>query len=198
VTTVLSSFATVADLSGRLGVATPASPSTLFTQMTNALSDASDELRGVIGQAISAGSSTVTIRATPGGYVRLPAVPATAVASVLHAGEAVDYWRQVDSATLLVPSCYGRTLTITYSHGWTVIPGELVKWACVLAAASLAAAQSGNLGLSGGLSSVGVDDGRVTWATNAGEQGGGVTLPERVAMRLRATYGAPAITVEHR
>ena len=196
--TTLTPFATVADLAGRLGVAVPTGGSAAYTQMDAALEDASNDLRGVIGQAINFGSSTVSVRATPGGYVRLPAVPAVEVESVLHDGEAVGWYRLVDSATLLVPSDYGRTLTVTYSHGWQTIPGELVKWACVLAAASIAAAKSGNLGLAGGLSSVGVDDARASWATNVGEQGEGVSLPGRVAERLRATYGAPAITVEHR
>lgn len=215
--TVLSSLATVADLSARLGVAAPTPASVAFIQMQAALDDASGDLRGVIGQALNQGTSTVTVRATPGGYVRLPAVPATAITSVLHHGVAVWY-RQVDSATLFVPvhsidprlaydlnlpmppmpDHYGWTLSITYTHGWAVIPAELVKWTCVMAAASLAAAKSGNLGLAGGLSSVGVDDARATWATNVGEQGEGITIPVRVADRLRASYGTPSITVEYR
>lgn len=196
--TTLTALATAADLAARLGIATPATGSVALAQMNAALSDASDEIRGAVGQAINAGTSTVTVRSTPGGYIRLPAAPATAVTSVLYDGEAVPWYRLVDSATLYVPSDYARTLTVTYSHGWTTIPGELVKWTCVLAAASLAAAKSGNLGLAGGLSSIAVDDGRATWATNAGEQGEGVSLPPRIAARLRATYGTPAITVEHR
>ena len=196
--TTLLPLATVADLAGRLGTTAPTDGTPAHTQMQTALADASDDLRGVIGQAITYGTSTVEVRATPGGYVRLPAVPAVEITSVLDGGVAVDYWRQVDTATLLVPSRYGRTITVTYSHGWQTIPGELVRWTCVLAAAYLAAARSGNLGLSGGLSSVGVDDARASWATNVGEQGEGVSLPPRVEARLRATYGAPAITLEHR
>ncbi|MGV8973366.1 MAG: hypothetical protein ACOH10_13675 [Rhodoglobus sp.] len=196
-TIVLTALATVADLSGRLGVVPPSNPSVAYTQMSLALEDASSDLRGAIGQALNFGTSTVSVWATPDGYVRLPAVPAITITLVLDEGVAVDY-RKVDSATLYVPSGYARMLDVTYTHGWATIPGELVKWTCVLAAASLAAAQTGNLGMSGGLSSVGVDDARATWATNAGEQGEGVSLPERVAERLRATYGAPMISLEYR
>lgn len=190
-------FATVADLSAALGITAPADGTTAYEQMTDALADASDDLRDIIGQAINQGTSTVKVMASPGGFVRLPAVPVVSVASVTFDGAAVDY-ELIDAATLSVPVCRSVQVTVTYTHGWAVVPGVLRKWCKVLAAAAIAAAKSGNLGLAGGLASVGVDDGRVTWATGAGENGGGVSLPDAVALRLKATYGSPSITVEHR
>lgn len=196
--TTLTPFATVADLSAALGITAPVDGTPAYAQMVDALADASDDLRDIIGQAINQGTSTVKVMASPGGLVRLPAVPVVEVASVTDAeGGAVEF-ELIDAATLSVPVCRSVQVTVTYTHGWAVVPGTLRKWCKVLAAAAIAAAKSGNLGLAGGLASVGVDDGRVTWATGAGENGGGVSLPEAVALRLRATYGSPSITVEHR
>lgn len=193
--TVLTPFATVADLAAAMGVAAPAVGSVSYLQMLDALSDASDDLRDVVGQAINTGTSVVTVWAKPGGVVRLPAVPIVSVASVLTDGEAVEY-EILDSSSLSVVTSAPRKLTITYTHGWQVVPGIFRKWCKVLAAASLAAAKSGNLGLSGGLAGVSVDDGKVSWATAVGENGGGVSLPDPVALRLRANYGSPYVTLE--
>jgi hypothetical protein len=197
VATDLTPFATVADLSAALGIAAPAPGSVAYLQMLDALSDASDELRDITGQSINYGTSTVKVVASPGGIVRLSAVPAVVVESVTVDGVAVDY-EQLDSASLLVPTCNSALVSVTYTHGWYPVPGVLRKWCKVLAAASIAAAKTGNLGLAGGIASVAVDDGRVTWATGAGENGTGVAIPDAVAVKLRATYGSPSITLEHR
>jgi hypothetical protein len=197
VATYLTPFATVAELSSALGLESPAYGSVASLQMIDALSDASDDLRDITGQSINQGTSTVKALASPGGIVRLPAVPAVSVASVTVDGEAVEY-EQIDSASLLVPACSSVFVSVTYTHGWVTVPGVLRKWCKVLAAASIAAAKTGNLGLAGGIASVAVDDGRVTWATGASENGTGVAIPDAVAVKLRATYGSPAITLEHR
>lgn len=193
--TALTPFATVADLAAALGVAAPALGSVSYSQMFDALSDASDDLRDIVGQAINSGTSTVTVWAKPGGIVRLPAAPIVSVASVLADGDPVEF-EVLDSSSLSVVTSAPLKLTVTYTHGWLVVPGIFRKWCKVLAAASLAAAKSGNLGLSGGLAGVSVDDGRVSWANAAGENGGGVSLPESVALRLRANYGSPYVTLE--
>lgn len=195
--TDLTPFATVADLSAALGITAPTEGSVPYLQMLDALSDASDELRDITGQAINYGTSTVKVLASPGGIVRLPAVPALSIESVTIDGEAADF-EQLDSASLLVPTCAAALVSVTYTHGWYPVPGVLRKWCKVLAAAAIAAAKTGNLGLAGGIASVAVDDGRVTWATGAGESGTGVAVPDSVAVKLRATYGSPSITLEHR
>jgi len=198
--TTLTDFATVADLSARLGRDEPAGGSAAELQMEAALADASHELRAIIGQAINAGSSTVTQYVTHGGYLYLPAVPATTITSVVNTddGSAVDDYTFVDSKTLRVPTLARRQVSVTYDHGWAKIPGELVKWTCVLAASSIAAAKAGNLGLSGGLSGIGVDDARASFATRVGEQGSGVVIPESVQVGLRARYGAISMGMEQR
>lgn len=193
---VLEPFATVNDLTTAMLIPTPAVGSPEYEQILDALNDASDELRDIAGQMINKGTSTVRVRVSPGGIARVPAVPMTAVAAVTRDGQEVEF-EILDSASLLVPACCTSIVSITYTHGWDPVPGVFRKWAKVLAAAALVASKSGNLGLSGGLASIGVDDGRVTWATAAGENGAGVMLPQRVIDRLRANYGAPAITVEH-
>lgn len=194
--TAFEPFATVAELAAALGMPAPDLGSVPYEQMKDALNDASDDLRDVVGQVISRGSSTVTVWAGPGGLVRLPAVPIVSVESVLSDGAVVGY-ELLDSASLLVPACVSK-LTVTYTHGWEPVPGIFRKWCKVLAAAAIAAAKTGNLGLSGGLAGVSVDDGKVSWATASGENGAGVSLPDSVVLRLRSSYGAPSVTVEHR
>jgi hypothetical protein len=196
VATTLTPFATVADLSAALGITAPAAGSVAYLQMVDALADASDELRDIIGQPVNRGTTTVTVTAVPGSIVRLPAVPIVSIASVTLDGEAIEY-EQIDTASISVVVIEPSLISVTYTHGWLTVPGVLRKWCKVLAAASIAAAKSGNLGLAGGIASVGVDDGRVTWATGAGENGTGVAVPGAVAVKLRATYGSPSITVGH-
>lgn len=213
--TTLTAFAAPAQLSVRLGVAAPTAATTAEAQMLAALDDASNDLRAIIGQAINEGRTTITQRVQPGAYLRLPAVPATDIHSVTdtESGVAVEY-ELVDVTTLHIAPHYVPTykprevltsrdetsvrVSVDYTHGWATIPGELVRWTCVLAAASLAAAKSGNLGLAGGLSSIRVDDSSASWATRTGEQGMGITIPDTVQAKLRARYGMSAMALEHR
>lgn len=183
-------LATAADLAARLKVDTPAAGSTQRAQWDAALADASEHLRDVIGTTITQLTSTVTLDVETDGQLRLPGSPVTAVTSVTVDGTALaaDSWR-LRHGVLRFAVRRGREVTVTYTHGWATVPGELVKWTCVLAAAELASAARGNLGMAGNVASVAVDDGRVTFHSGD-QQASGVDLPERVADRLRATYGA--------
>ena len=197
--TDLYPFATVADLAARLKIDEPAPSSAEYLQLQALLNDASSELREITGQALNPGTSTVTIRTDRTGDGNFPAVPAREITSVTQDDEALteDEYK-FDAKQIRVKSCREVELEVTYDHGWEPIPDDLLRWTCVLAAAGLVAARSGNLGLAGGLSSIAIDDARATWATNVGEQGAGVSLPPHIEDRLRRNYGAAGITVEMR
>lgn len=189
-------FATVSDLFVRLGLPTPPNPSTAYNQALTLLDDASHDLRDQIGQRIDRGEHTWSTLVPVGGLVNLPGRPVIEVESVTTAGGAVN-WDLLNAAQLQVGAPAGTRITVTYSYGWVNVPRDLKRWTLVLAAASIGAAEAGNLGLSGGIAGIGVDDARVTFATNAGEAGQGVQVPERVLARLRATYGSADMIVEH-
>lgn len=196
----MTAFATVADLSARLKVTAPEEGSATYTQYESALDDATGDLQAEIGQQIVEQADVVEDAIVPvGNVVHVAAVPLRSVSSVVltEGGGAVEFKKR-DAHAIAVEARAGVQVTITYTAGYASVPAELKKWCCVLAAASIAAAEYGNLGLAGGVAGVGVDDARVSFATNNGEQGQGVTLPETVIARLRARYGAPMMTVEHR
>lgn len=195
----MANFATVQSLFVRLGLTEPEMGSVEEEQAAAALEDASNELRAITGQNIDAASGEITENVPVGGVINMPVVPVRAVSAVVDAetGEALEY--RLDNAKQLVVHAPGGTrVTITCDYGWPTIPAEIARWTRVLAMAQLAAADAGNLGLSGGIASVGADDARVTFATNNGEPGQGATIPDDIAARLRNTYGALAATVEHR
>lgn len=194
-------LATVSDLTTRLGIETPVEGTVEHMQLTGLLADASGEIRATIGQPLSRATSTVTLY--PDGesgrrsYVDLPAVPVVSMESVLVGGQSVAYSRRYATLELGRVSL-DTEITVTYTHGYDPVPEELVKWTCVLAAAQRAAAdQSEALGMVAGVlqHTQSIDDYSETWGAAGGGGDGsiGMVLPERVAARLRASYGAGGI-----
>lgn len=191
----LPALATVGDLAGRLGLATPIDGLVIGT-WSGALLDASNELRDAIGQPITPGTATLPVPINEYGFGLIPISPVVAVSAVVDPtgfalptdGTGYD----VTDQRLTIYSRYLRenplgptdpTYLVTVSHGWDPIPGELLRWVYVLAAAQLGSTAHGNLGINGGVTSVTIDDGKVTYA-NLAEM-----IPDRVLARLRATYG---------
>lgn len=195
----MDAFATVQQLFTRLRLPEPSDTSLDYESAQEALADATAELVRITGQSLEAGESTVTERVPVGGVVNLPIVPAREIHAVVNAdtGHPVTFEFE-NSKQVLVHAPARSRVRITYTRGYTKIPPELVKYTCVLAAAQLAAADAGNLGLSGGISGISIDDGRVSFATRPGEQGEGLALPARIESSLRSTYGSLASTVDHR
>jgi hypothetical protein len=195
----MTAFATVSTLFVRLGRTTPAASDPAYKQAAAALEDASNQLRDIIGQNITAGTTTITETVPLGGLINMPVVPVRSIASVVDhdSGESISYSLE-NTKQLMVFGRENCRVDITCDYGWPTVPPVLANWSRVLAAASMLAADAGNLGLSGGLSGVGADDSRVSFATNVGEQGQGVSVPEGVAYQLRATYGSLTPTIEHR
>jgi hypothetical protein len=195
----LEPLATPAQLAARLGV--PAFTGTELAQATELLGDASDEIRSAIGQPINRLTSTVTLYADRPCRVDLPAVPVVSIGSVLLDGVEMDpsRYRLVHRTLRCLPVRKGDEVTVTFTHGWEEIPGELVKWTCVLAAAAMAGAEAtGSLGLTAGIGSKSeaIDDYQVTLQgpeASGGDPASGLALPERIAARLRAAYGGSGL-----
>lgn len=195
----MAAFATVKQLFARLRMPAPASGTEDFLAARGALEDASAEIVRVTGQSLEPGTTTVTERVPVGGVINLPVVPARAITAVVDATTGQPVPHEFENAKQILVHAPARSrVRITYDHGYATIPGDIVRFTCMLAASQILAADAGNLGLSGGLAGIGIDDGRVSFATRAGEQGEGVALPERVERSLRATYGAISATLDHR
>ena len=93
-----------------------------------AIRRASARIRGHVRQQITAGTSTTVL---PASERVLPERPVQSVESVTDAdGNAVTY--TLESARIVTESA-GR-LTVTYSHGFYVLPDELVELVCTVAA----------------------------------------------------------------
>jgi hypothetical protein len=196
--TPLPALTTAADYCARLGITVPA-PSTLERiRMDDALADASDMLRDAIGQPLTPATDvTVPVEVNEYGYALIPFSPVTAVSAVVDSngvtlpsdgtgyrvlGQRLNVyqqhfsynpWAQLDPVFL-----------VTCSHGWDPMPGELLRWVRMLAASQIAAASLGNLGMTGPVSSVAVDDGKVAFVT-----GPSLEIPAEHRERLRAIYG---------
>ena len=191
----LPALATAADLAGRLTVAVPAEP--LLTGWNDALLDASNALRDAIGQPITPAVSTLSVAVNEFGFALIPVSPVVSVTAVVDPngvtlptdGSAFQVRGQRLNifGPYYVSAPWGTSVDPTYhvtvSHGWSVIPGEILRWVYVLAAAQIQSVGNGNLGMNGGVTSVAIDDGKVTYADMLG------MIPERVQARLKAMYG---------
>lgn len=191
----LEPLATPADLAARLGVTVWTDPLVLAQVEAN-LADASAEIRAIVGQPITRMTSTVELYADRPCRVDLPAWPVVSIASVVRGGIEVDPTAyHVRFRTLRFSVCKGEAVTVTYTHGWEEIPGDLVLWTCVLAASMKSGTEAtGALGLTAGVGtkSEAIDDYQVTLSgpeSSGGDPATGLTLPESIATRLRNAYG---------
>lgn len=181
---------TVADLAARLGLDDPVPETPEFQRLDDALRSASGEIRRVIGQPITAGSSTLRVRLDDLAVGVIGICPVRAVTSVRCLDGTTlgaDEW-QLDGQRLWIR--YGpharhvaSHVLVDVEHGYEVIPEDLQRFTMALAAAELAALQAGNLGMTGGLQRVAVDDG------NAAFNDAPITLTPRIEEQLRQQYG---------
>jgi hypothetical protein len=202
VTSPLPTLVTADAYAARFSLTAPAVGDPERPRWDNALLDASGALRDVIRQPLSAGTATLPVKRTLGGYFLIPLCPVTALIEVSNDDGVVDpslyRWSParcqrlwVDPSVISVPCCFdgdGPELTVTVDYGYDAdtLPDEVARWGCVLAAGQIAATKRGNLGSTGGLTSLAIDDGKATFAGGADE------IPERVKERLRASYGGEA------
>lgn len=189
----LPALAGAAGLAERLGQAVPTGATAAMWD--DALLDASNAVRDAVGQPITPGTSTLRVPINEYGFGLIPISPVVAVTSVADPDGVVlpgdgSGWEVTDQRLIVLPPWRASALPeldplvlVTVDHGWDPIPGELLRWVYVLAAAQIANAAHGNLGVSAGVTSVAIDDGKVTYADVAG------MIPDRVQARLRAMYG---------
>lgn len=196
----MTSFATPEELATRLGL--PGYTGVAQAQAQALLDDASDHLRALIGQQVTAGATTFSTQLDRfERWIDLPQLPARAITSVTVDGAAISDYELVEQQLLLGHDLYGDdrgfgwygsrfgyvTATVTYDYGVTTVPGELRSWAIVLASQAIAqVAAFGALG-SFGLQSERIDDYASNFAT--GEAAAAFSVPELVAEQLRARYG---------
>lgn len=179
----LPDLATAADLSAR-GIDT--SNSALVAAM---LAAASAAIREAAGSAISEQTSTVTLTAPEGPWLRLPAQPVTAVSAVEIDGADVTDWTLANGA--LWRSCGWRScepvlVTVTFTHGLAEVPADIVNLVCMFAAAGMAEASDGSRA---GVVGERIDDYSVQYAQGAEASSSALEVPERTARMLRARFG---------
>lgn len=157
------------------------------------LARASARLRRAAGRPISATTSTVRLR-VDGGTVRLPGGPITAVSTVVRlaedGGATLTGWRWDGMEHIHdVPLWCGQVL-VTYTHGFAVIPDELLELVCSVAVRVGAADEAS--GMEAGIRSESIDDYTVTYAAEAVESASGLLPGEerQLAAYLGSTPGA--------
>lgn len=182
----LALLATVVDLSAR-GV--DVSDEELALTM---LAAASAAVREAAGSSISETTSTVTIEGVDGHRLVLPSGPVTGVSTVTVDGEAVTDYR-LSGGSLWRPAgwpgaCYGEPaqVEITYTHGYAVVPEDIVNLVCMFAIAGMHEASQGSRA---GLAYESIDDYRVGYQQGAEATASAIEVPERTARMLRARFG---------
>lgn len=183
----LAPLATSADLSVR-GVDT--SNATLVEAMLEAASDA---VRDAAGSPISQHTSTVTVEAGPGRSLRLPAQPVTAVSAVSIDGSAVTDWRLVSGALWRHGGwrrgCDPTLVDVTFTHGYAVVPADVVQLVCDFA---IAAMHSSEDGARAGVAYESIDDYRVGYGQGADSTASAIEVPARTRAMLRQRFGGAA------
>lgn len=130
----LASLADVTDLSDRkVDVTDGALAQTM-------LDSASAAVRDAAGCPISQAVSTVELVAPQSRWLALPAGPVTAVTEVKVDGAAVTDYRKIGDRLWRSSEwsgCVPVMVTVTYTHGLTVVPEDIVSLVCAFAAAGM-------------------------------------------------------------
>lgn len=189
-------LATAADLSAR-GI------DTTNTLAVEALLDAaSAAVREAAGCPISEQTSTVTLWTEASRRIELPARPVSSVATVVLDGETLtvedDYvlrgsslWRTCQwQAQGDIPS----ELVVTFTHGYTEVPADIVDLVCNLVGAGMASVDEG-YATHAGKQYESIDDYRVGYTTGSDAVSSVMELPERTVKSLRARFGTTSVVV---
>jgi hypothetical protein len=165
------------------------------------LAAASAAVRDAAGCAISETTSTVQLVLDSCDWIDIPAGPVSDVASldidgtlvapsVLTNGAWSTGWRKVGDSLLLtgVRFTMPATATVTYTHGYAVVPDDIIDLVCGIA--SITFAQDGTYGSGSRESSVRLGDYSETQKVPTGsESPSPVAIPDTVRERLRARFG---------
>lgn len=164
------------------------------------------------GSPILRTTSSVTLVAAGGTLLRLPGLPIVSVQSATIGGVSIlgpsadgsiDPGNCVlNGAGLYRPTGwanYGPEMVdITYTHGYTAVPTDVVDLLVAMVIAGLSAARSGDDGLAmnnGRMSSVSIDDYKEAYATGDVEAVTPMMLPKRTRDWLSSRFGGGAQVV---
>jgi hypothetical protein len=163
------------------------------------LASATDAVRDAAACPISQATSTVTLVATDREQLDLPAGPVASVVSVSIGGTPVTGWDKVGDSvyfrgTWPASTCLPAEVTVTYTHGLTVVPADIVDLVCQVAA--IMGAQNGDPGAGGKVTAVRLGDYGETYSVPAGtESPSPVALPDTVKQALRTRFGTSVAMV---
>lgn len=187
----MEAFATYTDLETRLNRVFTAPERTWVTAL---LADASTYLRDdVLGGQQVFPQSTSEFTAYPvGGWIDLPQHPVVSIQSVTRNGLNVPFTRRDDAIKI----DGDEPAVVTFTYGFATSPEMLKRWTCVLVSQALIPLEL-KLGMTvGGLSSVALDDFKVSFASGAEQTG--MELSQRNIDSLRTMFGANAFVTESR
>lgn len=160
--------------------------------VTALLQDAAAFMRGVMRNQVYPSQQSTYIAYPAAGWVALPQSYVQSVDSVARLGSNVQWEQHADSIRV---SCSGP-LTVTFTHGLTTPPNDLVGINCALAAQMMLTVES-QIGLTaGGLSSIAIDDYKASFAD--GGIGTGLSLTEATRTYLEDHYGTTTWVVGNR
>lgn len=169
------------------------------------LEDASAHLRGIIGFQVWPQDQvqfTVPLHIRLDRRIKLPLQPVVSVDQVSIEGQVLDvaddgvyvYLDWPSLRGLIFPCGRPPLCTVKFTAGYADPPAELVTWTCVLASQALSAVEELKMLGGGGVSSIGIDDYRKSWANGA--EGVGFSIPERIEEQLRERYGTTVTVVK--
>ena len=164
------------------------------------LAAASDAVADAAGCPISVATSTVTLVVDEPRCFDLPGGPVQSVASVTVGGVPVSGWVKFANSVRMPTTrwwgtgCLPVEVTVTYTHGYPVIPADIVDLVCGMAAIALNT--GGDYGSAGRISLVRLGDFEERTSQPAGaDSPSPVGLPDSVRNRLRARFGTSAVMV---
>lgn len=164
------------------------------------LQSATDAVRDAAECPITVATSTVTLVATDYREIDLPGGPVSTVASVALSDVAVTGWRKVGNSLLMPPrwtDCLPVEVTVTYTHGYPIVPTDIIDLVCAMAAMTFDA--DGSYGSGGRLGSVRLGDFAESYVHPAGtDSPSPMALPDSVRERLRVRFGAGMASVNLR
>lgn len=172
------------------------------------LASATDAVRDAAGCPISVTTSTVELVIDDREEIDLPGGPVSAVASLSIDGNPIAAstlvgglwsagWRKVGDTLILtgVSAALPAVATVIFTHGYAVVPKDIVDLTCGLAA--MAFRQDGDYGAAGLETSVRLGD----YSESEKQPSGGsaspspVAIPDAVRMRLRNRFGTTASVI---
>lgn len=189
----MTALATTDDLTVR-GISFPS-----VSRAEALLESVSAAIRDAAGCQISEQTSTITMWTEPSRRIELPSRPVTSVTSVLLDGAEITDWKLRGSSLWReIPwQCRGAIpseLTVTFTHGYTTVPEDIVHLTCMLTAAALNAATDGFAGHRG-LSGETIDDYQASYTTGADEVIDPIELPQRTRDMLRRRFSGGGAVV---